>query len=421
MTLRSVRLSWIVAVAAAVAVVALGASWLFGGDDAYAVDVAMPDAANLAGGGRVTIDGFDVGSIEGIEVRDGQALVRASVDDEHAPLPVGTTASIEYRALLGERVLVLHVPESAPPATIPDGGLITGAARVDLDQLLAALDEPTRAQISSLVPQSAALLDGREGDINASLVAAGPTVDALGEVLAAIGQDGPLLAQLLDDLQAIGATVTERRADVDATVGGLTDAIEAAANRRSELGTALEDLDDTAATATDVLERVPGTVDAVDPLLTELRPVVDQLPGVAADLRPLLADLRPAVGQLEPALANLGIVLEQAPALLDLSSSFLPTLAGGVDDLAPAVDFLRPYAPELVGWISNWGGAAAGYDANGHYLRINVKYGSTSAVIVPGELGPFLGDIPGLGADPYREPGTIVDEPWTDANGDPVR
>lgn len=418
---RSTRLPWIIAAIAAVAVVVLGATWLLGGDDAYAVEVAMPDAANLAGGGRVTIDGFDVGKIEGIDVRDGQALVRASVDDAHSPLPVGTTASIEYRALLGERVLVLHLPETAPPAMIPDGGLITGAARVDLDQLLSALDEPTRAQLNSLVPQSAALLDGREDDVNASLVAAGPTVDALGEILAAIGQDGPLLAQLLDDLQAISSTVTERRAEVDDTVGGLTDAIEAAADRRTELGVALEDLDDTAATATAVLDRVPGTVDAVDPLLTELRPVVDQLPGVAADLRPLLADLRPAVGQLEPALANLGIVLEQAPALLDLSSSFLPTLAGGVDDLAPAVDFLRPYAPELIGWMSNWGGSAAAYDANGRYVRLNVKYGAANVVAVPGVLGPFLGDVPGLKSDLYREPGTLVDEPWTDANGDPVR
>ena len=32
-------------------------------------------------------------------------------------------------------------------------------------------------------------------------------------------------------------------------------------------------------------------------------------------------------------------------------------------------EFARPYIPDLVGWVANWDGAFAPYDANGHYAR----------------------------------------------------
>ncbi len=38
--------------------------------------------------------------------------------------------------------------------------------------------------------------------------------------------------------------------------------------------------------------------------------------------------------------------------------------------LQPVLEFVRPYAPELVGWFRDFGGGAANYDANGHYARV---------------------------------------------------
>lgn len=391
------------------------------GHDAYHVDVVVPDAANLVTGGRVMIDGFDAGSIGSIELRDGHALIRADVDGDRAPLPVGTTARIEYRALLGERVLVLEPPERTVRETLPSGALVIGAERTDLDQLLSALDRPTRDHLTSLVPQAAGLLGGREDDVNALLQTAGPALQTLNDVLVAIGGDGPQLEQIVADLRAVGTEVVARRTGVAQTIDGLTRAVDALASDRSSLGAALDTLPGTVATATAVLGRVPATVDEVTPFLDDLRPVVDQLPDLSSDLRPLLADLRPAIHELEPALAQLGVVLDQAPSLLDRSSDLLPTLDDGLSALLPAIDFLRPYTPELVGWLSNWGGAAANYDANGHYLRFNARVGLTNLDILPSDLAGLPLSLPGLTADPHRSPGALVDQPWTDANGDRIR
>lgn len=389
--------------------------------DGYHVDVVLPDAANLFADGRVMIDGFDAGTIAAIELRDAKAVVRARVDDDQAPLPVGTTARIEYRALLGERILVLEPPDYAGSETIPSGGLVIGAERTDLDQLLAALDAPTREHIASLVPQAAALLDGRERDVNAFLTTSGPALQAVADVLAAVAADGPLLTRLVDDLHAVATAVGDRRAAVAETIDGLTTAVDTVASERDALRATLAGLPGTAATAAAIFDRVPSTAEAVVPFLEDLRPVVDQLPELSSDLRPLLADLRPMITDLEPALAQLGIVLELAPTLLERSSELLPTINRTVESLVPAIDFLRPYTPELVGWLSNWGGAAANYDANGHYLRFNVRGGLTNLDILPADFARLPLSLPGLNADTRRPPGQIANQPWTDANGDRLR
>ena len=34
------------------------------------------------------------------------------------------------------------------------------------------------------------------------------------------------------------------------------------------------------------------------------------------------------------------------------------------------LEFIRPYTPDFVGWLRDFGQGAANYDANGHYARI---------------------------------------------------
>ena len=36
----------------------------------------------------------------------------------------------------------------------------------------------------------------------------------------------------------------------------------------------------------------------------------------------------------------------------------------------PVIEYIRPYSPDLAGWFTKFGQAAANYDANGHYARI---------------------------------------------------
>ena len=50
----------------------------------------------------------------------------------------------------------------------------------------------------------------------------------------------------------------------------------------------------------------------------------------------------------------------------------------------PVLEFIRPYTPEFVGWLRDFGQGAANYDANGHYARIQPIFNAFSVRRQPG-------------------------------------
>lgn len=380
-------------------------------NDPYTVEVVLPAATNLVKGSEVEIHGATAGRVSDLEVRDGKAIVTVSLDDDYAPLSDGTTARISYKALLGERILELMPGEKSAPA-LESGALVEGTVdRVELDQVLAALDQPTRQRIKSLVDRAASTLDGREPDIRETLRTLGPAAQALGQLLDAIGSDGPAIRNLVNRLATLTTTLADRDTEIGSTVHDLSSAVRTIATTREQLGAALEDLPATLDVAQSTLGEVPETVDDATPLLEALRPGMAQLPGVASHLSPVLRDLRPTIAELRPTLASLSQLLGYTPALLDGAQTLLPQADQVLGDLGPAITYLRPYTPELAGWLANWGSAAANYDSNGHYLRAFGQEGSTSLVNNPGVLPP------GVTQHLERVPGESEGQPWTDANG----
>ncbi len=398
------------------AAVAAAALLIAPGDDDYPANVVLPSATGLIAGSKVLVNGFDAGQVDDVSIKDGRAQVTMSLSKDFAPLHSGASAGIVWKAVLGERQLdVRDGPKTNP--VIPPGGTLDGKVSdpVEMDKVLAALDPTTRAHLSSLVRGLDDTVAGNETDLRQTLRKAGPTVEALGGVLRAVGSDGPAIKELAGQLNGMVTTLVNRDQQVRAIVSGLAGATEAAAQQREQLRAALRKLPGTLGTADRTLADVPGTVDKAVPLLEDLRPATDRLPAVARTLRPVLADLRPTVAQLRPTLASLGTLLQFTPGLLDSAHGALPGTNSAVSSLTPALSFLRPYTPEVVGWLSNWGSSAANYDSNGHYMRVNIPAGLTSFDNNPGVMPP------GMTSDPFPAPGAIAGQPWTDAFGSGVR
>ncbi|WP_243794883.1 MlaD family protein [Saccharopolyspora gloriosae] len=403
---------------AAVVVAALafgGVAWAAGGED-YELQLAMPNAANLLEGSRVEVDGKTIGSVAGLEARDGEAMVTVSVDDEYAPLHAGTKAQIEWRGLLGERVIRL-VPGPEGNTEIPTGGLVqAGSEQVELEQVLAALDEPTREHVKSTVQQLDQQLKDHPQDIRATLNAAGPAVQELGEVLKAVGQDGPAIQRLIRDLRTMMEPLAGRQAELEKIVRDLTAATGTMSAEQQQLKQALGELPSTLDSAKRTMDGVPEAVDETAPLLQDLRPATQQLKSVSQNLSPLLRDLRPAISDLRPTLNSADELLERTPDLLDSTHGTVPGVTQALDQLNPAVQFLRPYTPDLMGWLSNWSAAFANYDSQGHYFHGAVQV-STSV----------LDDNPGVnvglkgGPNSRPAPGMASGEAWVDANGSAPR
>lgn len=404
---------WIIAGVVVVAVAAAGVFALSGHDD-YQVKVLMPAADGTYQGAKVVVAGRQVGEITGIDVKDAKAVITATVDGSDAPLHAGTTARISWESVLGGRVLEL-LPGPKQNAPLPSGNLIdSGVERVELDDLLATLDQPTRVQVQALVNQLSQTLRGRENDVNATVKTAGPAVDALGEVLRAVGEDGPAIKDLVQRLAAMTGELTAHDSDLSGTVRSLGQVTSTAADRQQQLTQALAELPSTVRAADDTLAKVPGAVDATTPLLKDLRPSTSQLPAVAANLSPLLRDLQPTLADLGPTLASARGLLQYTPGLLDSAHATLPGADQAVVALQPAVAFLRPYTPELAGWLSNWTSVFAS-QSSGNYGRALMVQSASSFNANPGILPP------GMKQDPAPAPGSIAGQPWVDANGDGIR
>jgi phospholipid/cholesterol/gamma-HCH transport system substrate-binding protein len=82
--------------------------------------------------------------------------------------------------------------------------------------------------------------------------------------------------------------------------------------------------------------------------------------------------------------------------------------------LSPAITFLRPYTPEAVGGLANWGQAFAPYDGAGH---------TWAGLLAPGinAFNETPVPLPSTRKNPAPAPGAVVGQPWTDATGAEIR
>lgn len=381
----------------------------------YQLQVVMDSAVGVVNGTPVQVDGLDVGEVTGLAARDDQAIATISLSGGPQPLHAGTTVAVEWRSVLGERYLRLN-PGPASNPELPSGALIQAAPnQVTVEDVLQTLDAPTRAHLTSIIPQLRQTLSGHEQSLNDTLRTAGPTMQALGAVLSAVGSDGPAIRALITNASNLTAVLAQRQDRLAGTISDLDQVTATVAAQQRQLSAGLAELPSTLDAAKGALDRVPAAANATIPLLQDLAPAAARLPSVTANLAPVLRDLRPTIAQLRPTLAVADTLLEYTPGLLDNAQATLPGLTQALHSLAPAVTFLRPYTPEIMGAIDNWGDVYSSYTGEGHTSHLLVSYGQTIVNQQPLQ-NPVGGEV-----NLAPPPGYSAGKPWTDANGSQPR
>lgn len=388
-----------------VAVAVLATAGLVGaaslGEDEYEVTAVMPAGhPKLSEGTPVYIDGFPMGEITSIRPEDNEALLGLRLDDEAAPLHDGAVVRVRWKSLVGERMLIVE-DGPAENAEIPNGGMVEGdnPTPMEVGDVLAAFDPETRKHLGSFVRRLQGTLGGHEADLRESLNSLGPALAALGEVTRAVGSDGPAIRSLVTSLDRLMATIDSRSVSTQGIVSELSRTANTIAAKRDRLREALARFPRTLETAELVLGEVPETTDLAVPLLHDLADATERLPATSGHLANLLRDLRPMVADLRPTLRAASVLLDHTPALMGSMHATLPDIGAAMEGYLPALEFLRPYTPEAVGFLTTWGAAAKNYDANGRYMRIHGQTGGSSFNGNPGI------PLPGFSQDLTPEPG----------------
>jgi phospholipid/cholesterol/gamma-HCH transport system substrate-binding protein len=356
---------------------ALGYLWTNSGgriplvsDRGYRVVVAFDDVDNLVNGSDVRQAGVKIGTVAATSVAGDRALVTLQLDRASAPLHAGVTVGVHNKSLIEETYL--DVRDGTGPALADGTALPPAAGRpsVQVDDVLASLDAPTRENLGRLLRSSAVATAGRRDDIGRALAGLG-----------AVGREGT------DGLTALAAQSDDLRRLVS---GGdrLVDALDTQQGRIAALVTDSERIFRATAGGRDDLADV---VRKLPPLLAAARDADAGLTTLAGDLRPVAADLRAAAPDLSDALNRLpdttrelrGLLpdldgtlraapdtLDRVPALADDLDRFTPALGDDLRDVNPALHFLAPYRKDLAAFFTNFSASVGPDDGHDRIFRI---------------------------------------------------
>ncbi|MEO6496864.1 MAG: MlaD family protein [Solirubrobacteraceae bacterium] len=370
-----------VAVSALLVALIVVAVVMLGGSSAHSYQLEFANAGQLVKGDDVQVGGRRIGSIEDIELTDdNQARISVSVEEPYAPLHTGATAIIRTTSLSGvaNRYIAL-TPGPNSAAEIDDGGTLRAdvtTSPVDLDVLFNTLDAPTRKSLQNVIKGSATVVEDRGELNNRAARYFNPAISTAARLVNEVNRD----QQAFEDLIVHGAKVTtalaERREDLTGLVSNTSETAGAIGDENVALSEALSVLPDTLRKGNTTFVNLRATLDDLDELTEVSLPATKRLAPFFRALRPLVEDARPTIKDLRLLVTRPGAnndlieLLNKAPKLDRLAKTTFPNTITALRKATPVLSFIRPYTPDFMGWIRDFGQGGANYDANGHYARI---------------------------------------------------
>jgi phospholipid/cholesterol/gamma-HCH transport system substrate-binding protein len=429
---RGVSLGVLALVVVVVAIVLLSGG---GGHD---YRLTFENAGQLVKGDDVQVGGRRVGNVDSISLTpSNQAEVKITVDGPYAPLHSGTKAQIRATSLSGiaNRYVELTLGPNNKPK-LDDGARLTAQSTnsiVDLDQVYNSLDPKTLKGLQDVVQGSSAQYKGVAKQANQALRYFNPTLSATARLANELDRDTSAFTNFVVQTSNVVSAIADRQGDLTNLVSNTSTTAGAIAAENTSFDQALQQLAPTLRRANTTFVNLRATLGDLDTLVNASKPATKRLAPFLAALRPLVSDAVPTVANLRslirrPGPANdLIEVLQRLPKLARVAK---PTFANGITTLnksLPVLNYARPYTPDLVGWIRDFGQGASTYDANGHYARIQPIFNVFSFADNP--LGGVLNSIglsnrlTGLTVNEKRCPGAAAvpapdgGNPWRDTSG----
>ena len=366
------------ALALAVVVVAL---LLLRGSETRQYVLYFQNAGQLVPDDDVQVGGRRVGAVGEISLADdNRARIEVEVEPPYAPLREGTRAVIRQTSLSGiaNRYIAL-TPGPDSGLELDEGAELRAdqtTTPVDLDQLFNTFDERTRGDLQNLIEGFATQYDGKAAQANAAARYFNPALSSSRRLVSELNRDSGTLTRFLVSTSKAMTALAERRDDVSGLVQNSGRVAGALAQENEAFSTALDRLPTTLRKGNTTFVNLRSTLSDLDRLVAESKPATRRLAPLLRELQPLLEESRPTVQDLSALFGRPGAdndLLDATRKLPRLQRVASPSFADQIEalrELQPVLEFGRPYAPDLVGWLRDFGQTTANYDANGHYARV---------------------------------------------------
>ncbi len=402
-------------------------------------------ATEVKSGSFVRIAGVNVGKVSKVERGPGNtALVTMELSEEGRPLRRGTTMKIRPRLLL-EGNFFIDVKPGSDGERLGDGDTIPlaqTAVAVQTDEVLAALDRPTRGSVRTVLEEFAGSLDdgGAQAINNGFSFWRGAFVNTAITAEALRGTQPRNLSGFIANQAAVSEALAAREGELADLVTNLARTTRALASRDVEMRETVRQASTTLLSARPALTDLERALPSVDRFARILVPALRTAPRPLDAVTPLVRDLRRLSGPrelpalltpLDPALRDTATLIPRATALLDalrpvtdcLNRKVIPVLNAKLEDgdLSSGLPVWR----EIIGITPGLAGASGNFDANGYAIRYHAGGGeNVIATSLPG-VGDLIStaETPIVGArpryvqgeqPPFRPDAKCADQPLTD-------
>jgi phospholipid/cholesterol/gamma-HCH transport system substrate-binding protein len=424
---------WVAAGALAV-VVGVVAYLAFSGGGAASYRFELENASQLVLGDQVQVGGVPVGSVTGIALTpSNRALITINVEGSLVPLHEGTTAQVRVPSLTtvaGRYVELSPGPNSR--AKLPDGAkLPPGSAQgtTDLDQLFDTLNPRTRKGLQELFVGTAEQYAGATEAAGISAEYFAPALASATHIFDELTRDQQTFTNFLVQSARALTTVAAHRSELTSLIGNADETFQALGSEQASLQRGVAQLPGTLEQGNRTFAQLPSTfaalhrlVDVAGPDTKQLAPFFERLTPLVIAAAPILHDFSIALSRPGPSndLTDSALAL---PALARTLASGSPNAVKALQESVPVTAFFGPYAPDLEGFVRNFGTSAGYYDGDGHYARVSPVFdnfalgaGNTLTPVNPpqglqGLKSRQLRRCPGAGATPPPADGSA---PFTD-------
>jgi len=210
------------------------------------------NTSGLRTGQFVRASGVEVGKVSKIELIDGGSKVRVDFNvDRSLQLFDGTTASVRYLNLIGDRYLELKRGES--DKRLPAGGTIPlehTEPALDLDALIGGFRPVFRAldpdKVNNIAQSIVTIFQGQGGTINDIL-------DQTASLTSALADRDQAIGEVIKNLNTVLDTTVKHQQQFDETLQNFEKLVTGLKNREDPLASSVANISDAAGTIADLL------------------------------------------------------------------------------------------------------------------------------------------------------------------------
>ena len=239
-------------------------------------------------GQTVDLSGIKIGTVQGVDLQSGVAVVTMDIDPKYAPL-IHTDASILLRPRTGLQDMTIEIDPGQKGKEVKEGSTVPLAntqPNVNTDQILASLDGDTQSFLQLLLQGGAQGLHGNSRELSAGLRRFDPTVHDIARINGALAQRRQNLRRVITNFGKLSTALGHRDTQLARFVKSSNTVLGSFAKEQNSIRATLQQFPPT-------LRQTQSTLTSANHLAGILGPASRKLIPSAQALAPALRQVRP--------------------------------------------------------------------------------------------------------------------------------